>query len=38
MIAKDGRVVWLHNLITVTRENGSPDAIRVFFIDITSSK
>ena len=38
MIAKDGRVVWLHNLITVTRENGSPDAIRGFSIDITTSK
>jgi PAS domain S-box-containing protein len=38
MIAKDGRVVWLHNLITVTRENGSPQAIRGFSIDITESK
>ena len=38
MIAKDGRVVWLHNLITVTRENGSPRAIRGFSIDITESK
>jgi PAS domain S-box-containing protein len=38
MIARDGRVVWLHNLITVTHENGSPQAIRGFSIDITESK
>jgi PAS domain S-box-containing protein len=38
MIARDGRVVWLHNLITVTRENGSPQTIRGFSIDITESK
>ena len=38
MIARDGRVVWLHNLISVTRENGSPRAIRGFSIDITESK
>jgi PAS domain S-box-containing protein len=38
MIARDGRVVWLHNLVTVTPENGSPRAIRGFSIDITKSK
>jgi PAS domain S-box-containing protein len=38
MIARDGRVVWLHNLISVTRENGSPREIRGFSIDITESK
>jgi PAS domain S-box-containing protein len=38
MIANDGRVVWLHNLVTVIRENGRPKAIRGFSIDITKSK
>ena len=38
MIAKDGRVVWLHNLVTVIRENGSPKAIRGFSIDVTRNK
>ena len=38
MIAKDGRVVWLNNVITVSREHGSPKTIRGFSIDITKSK
>lgn len=38
MIAKDGRVVWLHNLVTLIRENGSPKTVRGFSIDITKSK
>jgi PAS domain S-box-containing protein len=38
MIAKDGRVVWLQNLLTVIRENGSPKTILGFSIDITKSK
>lgn len=38
MIAKDGRVVWLHNLVTVIRENGRPKAMRGFSIDVTRSK
>jgi PAS domain S-box-containing protein len=38
MIAKNGQVVWLHNLATVVRENGCPKAIRGFSIDITRSK
>jgi PAS domain S-box-containing protein len=38
MIAKNGEVVWLHNLATVVRENGRPKAIRGFSIDITRSK
>jgi len=38
MIASDGRVVWLHNLVTVIRENGEAKAIRGFSIDITESK
>jgi PAS domain S-box-containing protein len=38
MIAKDGRAVWLNNVITVGREHGSPKTIRGFSIDITKSK
>lgn len=38
MISKDGSVVWLHNLVSVIRENGRPKTIRGFSIDITESK
>jgi PAS domain S-box-containing protein len=38
MIAKDGRVVWLHNLVSVIREDGRPRTIRGFSIDVTESK
>ncbi len=38
MIAKDGRVVWLHNLVSVIRENGRPKTIQGFSIDITERK
>jgi PAS domain S-box-containing protein len=38
MIARDGRVVWLHNLVTVVRENNLPKTIRGFSIDITENK
>ena len=38
MIAKDGRVVWLHSLVTVLRENDKPTTIRGFSIDITENK
>ncbi|HXI23484.1 MAG TPA: PAS domain-containing protein [Pyrinomonadaceae bacterium] len=38
LIAKDGRVVWLHSLVTVLHENGHPLTIRGFSIDITGSK
>ena len=38
MIAKDGRVVWLHNLVSVIRENGRPKTIRGFSIDVTQNK
>ena len=38
LIAKDGRAVWLHNLISVIREGGQPKTIRGFSIDITESK
>ncbi len=38
MIARDGRTVWLHNVVSVDREGGVPKAIRGFSIDITESK
>jgi PAS domain S-box-containing protein len=38
MIARDGRVVWLHNLVSVIREEGKPKTIRGFSIDVTESK
>jgi PAS domain S-box-containing protein len=38
MIARDGRVVWLHNLVNVIREDGTPKTLRGFSIDVTQSK
>jgi signal transduction histidine kinase len=38
MIAKDGCVVWLHNLATVLRVDNQPKTIRGFSIDVTKSK
>lgn len=38
MIAKDRRVVWLHNLVNVIRQDGRPVAIRGFSIDVTERK
>jgi PAS domain S-box-containing protein len=38
MLTQDGRVVWLHNLVTVIREHGRPKTIRGFSIDVTQSK
>jgi PAS domain S-box-containing protein len=38
MIAKDGHVVWLHDLVSVCRENGRPKNIRGFSIDVTESR
>ena len=38
MIAKDGCVVWLHNLATVLRVDNQPKAIRGFSIDVTKNK
>ena len=37
MLAQDGRVVWLHNLVSVVREDGQPQTIRGFSIDVTES-
>src|SRR5215831_3732220 len=38
MIAKDGRSVWLHSLVTVTRENEEPAIITGFSIDVTQTR
>jgi PAS domain S-box-containing protein len=38
MITKDGRVVWLHSLVSVARVNGIPAIIRGFTIDVSRSR
>ena len=38
MVAKDNQVVWLHNMVSVIRENGQPKTILGFSIDVTESK
>jgi PAS domain S-box-containing protein len=38
MVAKDGRVVWLHNLVSVTYVNDVPTIIRGFSIDVSRSR
>jgi PAS domain S-box-containing protein len=38
MIAADGRVVWLRNLVTVVAENGRATQLRGVMIDITKRK
>ncbi|MBL7992544.1 MAG: PAS domain S-box protein [Candidatus Kapabacteria bacterium] len=38
MIAADGRVVWLHDIVTVESENGKPVLIRGLMVDITYRK
>ncbi|HWO88613.1 MAG TPA: PAS domain S-box protein [Gemmatimonadales bacterium] len=38
MIAADGRVVWLHDLVTVTVENGVPAFLRGVMLDVTERK
>src|SRR3954464_13945431 len=38
MVAKDGRVVWLHSLVSVAHVNGEPAIIRGFTIDVTRSR
>ncbi len=35
MIAADGRVVWLHDIVVVEHENGEPAFLRGYMIDIT---
>lgn len=38
MIAADGRVVWLHNIITVVMEKSEPVKLRGLMLDITEKK
>lgn len=38
MIAADGRVVWLHDIVTVESENGKPVLLRGLMVDITYRK
>ena len=38
MIAADGRIVWLRDIVTVISENGIPVTIRGVMVDITASK
>ncbi len=38
MIAADGGVVWLHDLVSVVVENDEPTTLRGFMIDITARK
>jgi hypothetical protein len=38
MIAADGRVVWLHDIVTVVVENNEPVKLRGLMIDITEKK
>ena len=37
-IARDGRTVWLHDIVTVVVENGAPRWLRGITVDITKSK
>jgi PAS domain S-box-containing protein len=38
MIAKDNKIVWIHDLVSVVRENSKPVTIRGFMIDVTERK
>lgn len=38
MIAEDGRIVWLRDMISVLSENGQPSKLRGIMIDITAKK
>ncbi|HTE16788.1 MAG TPA: ATP-binding protein, partial [Armatimonadota bacterium] len=38
MIAADGRVVWLRDIVSVVREEGETRALRGFLLDITTRK
>ncbi len=38
MIAADGRVVWIHDIVNVVKEEGVPRTLRGFMIDITQRK
>lgn len=38
MIAADGRVVWLHDIVNVQSFNGAPETLRGFLFDITERR
>ena len=38
MVAQDGRLIWLQDMVSVIREGGRPKTIRGFLIDITERK
>lgn len=38
MLADDGRIVWLYDIVNVVRSNGYPSLLRGFMIDITERK
>jgi two-component system sensor kinase FixL len=35
MVAADGRTVWIHDIVNVVAENGTPRILRGFMIDVT---
>src|SRR6185295_11272222 len=38
MLARDGRIVWLHDVVSVVVENGRPVQLRGIMVDITERK
>ena len=38
MIAKDDRIVWIHDIVNVERRNGKPVMVRGFMIDVAEQK
>jgi two-component system cell cycle sensor histidine kinase/response regulator CckA len=38
MLAADGRVVWLHDIVTVVVEHGQPAKLRGIMVDVTETK
>lgn len=38
MIAADGRVVWLHDIVTVVKEHGRPVRLRGVMVDVTDRR
>jgi PAS domain S-box-containing protein len=38
IVASDGRIVWLQNLVSITRENDKPTKVHGFMIDISERK
>jgi PAS domain S-box-containing protein len=38
MISADGRIVWLHDIVSVESINGAPKTLRGFMVDVTGRK